>query len=88
MTVLIVSLSKVLTSHSIFIAFFLILYDFFTGDQISRRGPMTGGFSDAKKSKLGLARTLKTLNSDLESANVLKSFKNYLIIFIRLNWIK
>lgn len=35
---------------------------------------MTGGFSDAKKSKLGLARTLKTLNSDLESANVLKSF--------------
>lgn len=40
------------------------------GDQISRRGPMTGGFSDAKKSKLGLARTLKTLNSDLESANI------------------
>lgn len=32
---------------------------------MSRRGPMTGGYIDVKKSKLDLARTLKQLEAQL-----------------------
>ncbi|KAH7716577.1 chromosome associated protein [Aphelenchoides avenae] len=31
------------------------------GDQVSRRGPMTGGYADLKRSKLDLSKTLRTL---------------------------
>ncbi|KAI1727854.1 SMC proteins flexible hinge domain-containing protein [Ditylenchus destructor] len=33
------------------------------GDQVSRRGPMTGGYIDVKKSKLELARKLRNLST-------------------------
>uniref|UniRef100_A0A915E1G9 Uncharacterized protein n=1 Tax=Ditylenchus dipsaci TaxID=166011 RepID=A0A915E1G9_9BILA len=33
------------------------------GDQVSRRGPITGGYIDVKKSKLELAKKIRTLNA-------------------------
>ena len=34
------------------------------GDKVSRRGPMTGGYIDVKKSKLELSRKLKELKNE------------------------
>lgn len=44
---------------------------------MSRRGPMTGGYIDVKKSKLDLARTIKQLEvqkRDLEVCFLLNFF--------------
>jgi hypothetical protein len=41
-----------------------------SGDQVSRRGPMTGGYIDVKRSKLELSRRRKELYAERETISV------------------
>lgn len=48
----------------------LFLYLIVLGDQVSRRGPMTGGYIDVKRSRLELSRNIRELKAEKDNLEV------------------